>query len=63
MLAQVEIIIIVLMYKILYPENVIMNRGNHEALDLNRVYGFGAEVPTPPLSALCSDEVSCWFEI
>jgi len=40
----VEIIIIVLMYKILYPENVIMNRGNHEALDLNRVYGFGAEV-------------------
>jgi len=40
----VEIIIIALMFKILYPENVVINRGNHEALDMNRMYGFGAEV-------------------
>ena len=31
-----EIIIIALMYKILYPEMVSMNRGNHENIEMNR---------------------------
>jgi hypothetical protein len=28
----------------LYPRTVLLNRGNHEARDMNKVYGFEGEV-------------------
>jgi hypothetical protein len=56
---QVEIIIVVLMFKILYPSNVSMNRGNHEALDLNRIYGFGQEVSLAPCPSHSRQRTLC----
>lgn len=31
-------------YKWLYPRRVLLNRGNHETKDMNKVYGFEGEV-------------------
>jgi len=41
---SVEVIILLLSLKILYPKSVFLNRGNHEAITMNRVYGFEGEV-------------------
>ena len=41
---SVEIIIILLLYKILYPKNFFLNRGNHESINMNKIYGFANEV-------------------
>lgn len=35
-----ETICLVLAYKIKYPENFFILRGNHEAASVNRIYGF-----------------------
>ena len=37
---SVETICLLLAYKILYPENFFLLRGNHEEASINRVYGF-----------------------
>ena len=41
-----ECICLLLAYKIKYPENFFMLRGNHECSSINRIYGF---VPSPPI--------------
>jgi len=41
---SVEVIITLLALKVLYPKSVFLNRGNHEAQTMNRVYGFEGEV-------------------
>jgi serine/threonine-protein phosphatase PP1 catalytic subunit len=35
-----ECICLLLAYKIKYPENFFMIRGNHECAAINRIYGF-----------------------
>ena len=41
---SVEVILTLLAYKLLYPSNFFMSRGNHETDDMNKVYGFEGEV-------------------
>ena len=31
-------------FKVLYPQHVHLTRGNHESLNMNKVYGFEGEV-------------------
>jgi len=38
-----EVVLILFALKILYPESVFLNRGNHEATDINEEMGFCAE--------------------
>ncbi|ETP50198.1 hypothetical protein F442_04419 [Phytophthora nicotianae P10297] len=40
----VEIMLLLLAFKLLYPEFVFLNRGNHEERMINEVFGFQAEV-------------------
>ncbi|KAL9679719.1 hypothetical protein QQ045_017585 [Rhodiola kirilowii] len=37
---SIETIALLLCYKIKYPENVFLLRGNHECASINRIYGF-----------------------
>lgn len=41
---SLEVIIILLIYKILYPENISLIRGNHECRNINKIYGFNEEI-------------------
>lgn len=38
-----EIALLLYAYKILYPKSFFINRGNHEADDMNKMYGFEGE--------------------
>ena len=37
---SLETICLILAYKIKYPENFFLLRGNHECASINRIYGF-----------------------
>jgi serine/threonine-protein phosphatase PP1 catalytic subunit len=37
---SVEVMILLLCYKIKFPDNVFLLRGNHECASINRIYGF-----------------------
>ena len=41
---SVEVMIALLAWKIALPKSFFLNRGNHEAKSLNKLYGFEAEV-------------------
>ncbi|KAK7053477.1 Palmitoyl-protein thioesterase 1 [Paramarasmius palmivorus] len=41
---SVEVILVAFAYKWLYPKYMFINRGNHEAKDMNSTYGFEGEV-------------------
>jgi serine/threonine-protein phosphatase PP1 catalytic subunit len=51
---SIEVIILLLCYKVRYPENFFMLRGNHECSAINRIYGFydGASQPWPRPASL-----------
>src|SRR5271163_297064 len=55
---SLETICLLLAYKIKYPENFFILRGNHECASINRIYGFYDEctrlLPRPPLLSLSS---------
>jgi serine/threonine-protein phosphatase 5 len=40
----VEVVVVMLAFKCLYPNHFFMNRGNHETESMNRMYGFTGEV-------------------
>ncbi|KAM5532863.1 hypothetical protein V8D89_013504 [Ganoderma adspersum] len=40
---SIEVILTALAFKWLYPKNMYINRGNHEAKEMNRTYGFEGE--------------------
>jgi len=70
-----ETICLLLAYKIKYPENFFMLRGNHECSSINRIYGFYDECKTRyslkiwklfndcfnclPLGAVIEDKIFC----
>jgi serine/threonine-protein phosphatase 5 len=41
---SVEVIVTLMASKVLEPECIQLTRGNHEALSLNKIYGFEGEV-------------------
>lgn len=41
---SVEVILTLLMWKVCLPQHMYMTRGNHEAMTLNKMYGFFGEV-------------------
>ncbi|CAD6888792.1 unnamed protein product [Tilletia controversa] len=41
---SVEIALIIMAYKCAFPKTTLVNRGNHEAEQMNKVYGFEGEV-------------------
>ncbi|KIL65974.1 hypothetical protein M378DRAFT_451259 [Amanita muscaria Koide BX008] len=53
---SIEVILTAFAYKWLYPKYMFVNRGNHEAKEMNRAYGFEGETKHKhvPLSALLS---------
>ena len=40
----VEVIITLCAWKVCFPKNLYMSRGNHESKNLNKLYGFENEV-------------------
>ena len=72
---SLETIVLLLCYKIKYPENFFMLRGNHESDNINRIYGFYDECKRRfniklwkkfndlfnifPISAIIKDKILC----
>lgn len=41
---SLETMLLLLCYKVMYPNQFFLLRGNHETENINRVYGFLAEI-------------------
>ncbi|KAG2909622.1 hypothetical protein PC114_g10067 [Phytophthora cactorum] len=54
----IEVILLLLIFKLLYPHYVFLNRGNHEERMINEVFGFEDEVYTK--YGTDNDEVAGW---
>lgn len=54
---SVEVILTLFLFKILYPDNVTLLRGNHECLQLITNYGFSEELETKYKDASVKDAI------
>lgn len=41
---SVENVLVLFAWKLLYPDHFFLSRGNHETINMNKVYGFEGEV-------------------
>lgn len=41
---SLEVVLLLFAYKVVYPNHLHLTRGNHETLNMNRIYGFEGEV-------------------
>jgi len=41
---SLEVVLLLFTFKVLYPDHVHLTRGNHESLNMNKIYGFEGEV-------------------
>jgi hypothetical protein len=48
---SIECIMLLLCYKLKFPENFFLLRGNHENSSINRIYGFYDECTSLPIQA------------
>ncbi|KAH9643027.1 hypothetical protein HF086_013588, partial [Spodoptera exigua] len=62
---SVECIFTLFSFKLLYPDHFFMSRGNHETLDMNRMYGFRGEVSSKYTSQMADlfTEVYNWLPL
>ena len=59
---QVETVLLLLAFKVKYPENFFLLRGNHEDRNVNRYLGFGQEC-AKRLGEDINDPNSCFAKI
>ncbi|XP_063539055.1 serine/threonine-protein phosphatase 5 [Cydia strobilella] len=62
---SVECIFTLFSFKLLFPDHFYMSRGNHETLDMNRMYGFRGEVTSKYTSQMADlfTEVYNWLPL
>ena len=62
---SVEVIITMLAWKVCFPQHFFMSRGNHEAKQLNKMYGFEGEVKAKYSGIMCDlfTEVYNWLPL
>ncbi|CEF64697.1 Serine/threonine-protein phosphatase PP1-beta catalytic subunit [Strongyloides ratti] len=59
---SLEVIIMMMAYKVLYPDSFFILRGNHECYKVNRIYGFYEEINRRYKSPSLYDDFSNLFD-